>query len=209
MSRSSSFFATTHFSAVPSRLLSIAVQACLSSLKLSCSRCSLITSTQVSMQPSESSLNSLGFLKVFRDLPLPLSLDSVFLCSFLRMLHRFPGTGPRHGILLYTRMWNGASDLVVEFEAPTFIAVLVPPDAMVQSIRVNGVDSRFFCCGSTMLTLVPDGFSITILSCAIEFLKSTSNLDLVPCSLCPFWSLDSTTFHSRCRISSSIPQYLS
>ena len=63
--RSSSFFATTHFNAVPSKLLSIAVQACLSSFKLSCSKCNLMTSTQVSMHPSELSLNSFGFLKVF------------------------------------------------------------------------------------------------------------------------------------------------
>ena len=51
----------------------------LSSFRLSCSRCSFNTSTQVSMQPSESSLNSFGFLKVFLDLPPPLSLESVFL----------------------------------------------------------------------------------------------------------------------------------
>ena len=81
VSRSSSFFAITHFSAVPSRLPKIAAQAYLSSFKLSCSRWSLITSTQVSMQPSESSLNSFGFLKVFLDLALPLSLESVFLVA--------------------------------------------------------------------------------------------------------------------------------
>ena len=33
------------------------------------------------MQLSESSLNSFGFLKVFLDLPLPLSLEFVFLVS--------------------------------------------------------------------------------------------------------------------------------
>ena len=33
------------------------------------------------MQPSESSLNSFGFLKVFLDLPPPLSHDSVFLVA--------------------------------------------------------------------------------------------------------------------------------
>ena len=37
VSRSSSFFATTNFNSVPSRLLSIAVRSCLSSFKLSCS----------------------------------------------------------------------------------------------------------------------------------------------------------------------------
>ena len=81
VSRYSSFFATTHFNAAPSRLLSIAVQTCLSSFKLSCSRCSLMTSTHVSMHPSETSLNSFGFLKVFLDLPPHLSLESVFLVA--------------------------------------------------------------------------------------------------------------------------------
>ena len=81
VSRSSSFFATAHFTAAPSRLLSIAVQTCLSSFKLSCSRCSLMTSTHVSMHPSETSLNSFGFLKVFLDLPPHLSLESVFLVA--------------------------------------------------------------------------------------------------------------------------------
>ena len=50
-------------------------------LKLSGSRCSLIKSTQVIMQPSESSLNSFDFLKVFLDFPPPISLDSVFLVA--------------------------------------------------------------------------------------------------------------------------------
>ena len=40
-----------------------------------------MTSTQVSMHPSESSLNSFDFLKVFLDLLLPLSLESVFLVA--------------------------------------------------------------------------------------------------------------------------------
>ena len=40
-----------------------------------------MTSTQVSMHPSESSLISFGFLKVFLDLLLPLSLESVFLVA--------------------------------------------------------------------------------------------------------------------------------
>ena len=57
------------------------MQACLSSFKLSCSKCNLMTSTQVSMHPSESSLNSFGFLKVFLDFQPPLSLDSVFLVA--------------------------------------------------------------------------------------------------------------------------------
>ena len=83
VSRSSSFLATTHFSAMPSKLLSIAVQACLSSFKLSCERCSLNTSTQVSVQSSESSLNSFGFLKVS---PICLLLYRSTPCSSWQML---------------------------------------------------------------------------------------------------------------------------
>ena len=81
VSRSSSLFATTHFNAVPSKSLIIAVQACLSSFKLSCSKCNLMTSTQVSMHPSESSLNYFGFLKVFLGLPPPLTFESVILVA--------------------------------------------------------------------------------------------------------------------------------
>ena len=103
-SRSSFFLATSHFIAVPSRLLSMAVQASLSSFRLSCSRCSLLASTQVPTQPSESSLNSFDFLKVFLDLPTPLSHDSVFLqCQCLkRPVHHFPSICPYHGIRRYT-----------------------------------------------------------------------------------------------------------
>ena len=87
VSRSSSFLATTHFNAVPSKFLSMAVHACLSSFKLSCSRCNLITSTQVSMHPSESSLNSFGFLKVF--LIFPLSYRSSRCSSWRRPLESY------------------------------------------------------------------------------------------------------------------------
>ena len=66
----------------------------------------------------------------------------------------------------------------VVFETPTFMAVLIPPDAMVLSVRANGVGSRFFRCGSTKSTLAADGFSTTNLSWAIEFLKRASGLDL-------------------------------
>ena len=52
VSRFSSFFATTHFSFEPSRLLRIAVHACLPYFKMSCSSCNLITSTHVSMHPA-------------------------------------------------------------------------------------------------------------------------------------------------------------
>ena len=48
---------------------------------------------------------------------------------------------------------------------------------MLLSIRGNGVDSRFFRCGSTKSTLVPGGLSSANLSWAVEFLKSESNLD--------------------------------
>ena len=105
VSRSSSFFATTHICSVPSRLLSIALHACFSSF---CSRFSFITSTHMSMQPSESSLNSLGFLKVFLDLPLPLSLESVFPVAIASsvLFIILPGTRPLHCITWCTRVWS-------------------------------------------------------------------------------------------------------
>ena len=179
VSRSSSFFATPLFRAVPSKLLSIAVQACLLSFKLSCSRCSLITSTHVSMQPSESSLNSLGFLKVFQDLPLPLSLESVFLVAnasrVMFIISQVLAHVMASGCL--TVFDPESSVVLAVFETPNFIAVHIPPDAIVLSVCTNGVDSRFFRCGSTKSTLVSDGFSTTNLSWANEFLKRASSLD--------------------------------
>ena len=77
-----------------------------------------------------------------------------------------------------------SSVVLVEFEAPPFIAVLVPPDPMLLSIRGNGADSRFFRCGSTKSTLVTGGLSATNLSWAIEFLKSASKLDCMAPELC-------------------------
>ena len=47
---------------------------------------------------------------------------------------------------------------------------------MVLSIRGNGVDSCFFCCGYTKSTLFPDGLSATNFFWAMNFLKSTSSL---------------------------------
>ena len=63
--------------------------------------------------------------------------------------------------------------VLVEFEAPPFIAILVTPDP----IRSNGEEYRFLSCGSTKSTLVPCCLSALDSSWAIEFLKSASNLD--------------------------------
>ena len=125
VSRSSSFFATTHFNAVPSKLLSIAVQACRSSFKLSCCKYSLLNSTHVSMQPSESSLISFGFLKVFLDLPPILPLEAVFLVAnastvlliFSQVLAHVKASGPT---LLFVVESPGP---FVVFEVPLFIIV--------------------------------------------------------------------------------------
>ena len=68
------------------------------------------------------------------------------------------------------------SGVLVEFEAPPFIAVLVPPDPMLLSIRGNGDDFRFFRYGSTKSTLVPAGFPATILSWAEGFRNFSSCL---------------------------------
>ena len=62
--------------------------------------------------------------------------------------------------------------VLVEFEAPPFMAVLFTPEFMLFSTHGNGVDSLFLRCGSTKLTLVPGGLSVTDLSWAIEFLNS-------------------------------------
>ena len=147
MSRSSYFLANTHFSAVPSRLLSISVHACFSSFKLSCLRCSLITSNQVSMQPSESSSNSFGFLKDFLDLPPPLSLDSFFLVAnasnVLFIISQVFAHVMASGVTL---VW--ASDflgILVEFDSRPVAAVPVILDHMLFVIRGNGVDSCFLC----------------------------------------------------------------
>ena len=147
------------------------------------------------MQPYESSLNFLGFLKVFLDLPLPLSLESVFLVanasSVLYIISQ---------VLVHV-MASGATSVFVlespgtfvEFEVPPFMMVLDPPVPILAALRGNGVDSRLFRCGSIKSTLVPCGLSVASLSCAIEFLKKASSLtvwhkkfQLRPCSLYPF-----------------------
>ena len=131
------------------------------------------------MQRSESSLNSLGFLKDFRDLPLPLLLESVFLAANASSVLFITCQVLAHVLASdCTPVCDPeSSDVLVELEALTFLAVLVPPDAFVLSNRINGVHSRCFRCGSTKSTLDPDGFPTTNLSWAMEFLKSTSNLD--------------------------------
>ena len=131
------------------------------------------------MQPSESSLNSFGFLNVFLDLPLPLSVQSVFLVpnasSLLFIIYQ---------VLAHVKAYGGtpvcvfvSSGVLVEFEAPPFIAVLVTPEPMLLSIRGNGVESLFLRCGLTKSPLVPGCLSITNLSWAEEFLKSAFNLN--------------------------------
>ena len=190
ISRSSSFFATTHFNAVPSRFLSIAKQACLLSFKLSCSQRSLMTSTNVSMQPSESSLNSLGFLKVFLDLHLSRSLESRFLVaiasSVLFIISQVLAHVMASGATLVFVLESPGTFVV--FEIPPFMMVLDPPVPILAALRGNGVDSHLFPCGSIKLTLVPCGFSVASLSSAIEFLNRASSLDCMAQELSA-WSL--------------------
>ena len=66
-------FAITQFMAVPSRLLVSALHSCFFE-RFSSSKCNFITSIQVSMQPSDSSLYDFGFLREFLDLSF-LSVD--------------------------------------------------------------------------------------------------------------------------------------
>ena len=126
VSRSSPFFAIINYDAVPSRLLRIAVQACLSSFELSSSKCNLITSTHVSTHPSESSLNSFVFLNVFLDLPPPLSLESMFLVAnaysvlfiISQVLAYVMASGPTLVLVVES------PGPFVEFEVPPFIIIL-------------------------------------------------------------------------------------
>ena len=149
----------------------------LSSFRLSCSKCSLMTSTHVSMQPSESSSNSLGFLKVFLDLPLPLSLESVFLVanasSALFIISQVLAHVTASGATLVFELESPGAH--VEFAVLPFMMVLGPPAPVLVAIRGNGVDSRLFPCGSMKSTLVPCGLSATSFSCALEFLKRASS----------------------------------
>ena len=164
------------------------MQACLSSL--SCSKCSLMTSTHVSMQPSESSLSSLGFLKSFLDLPLPLSLESVFLVanasSVLFIISQVLAHVMASGATLVFVLES--SGVFVVFEVPPFMMVLDPPAHELVAIRGNAVDSRLFRCGSMKSSLVPCGLSATSLSCAVEFLKRAYSLDCMAQELSA-WSL--------------------
>ena len=73
LSQSLVLFAITQLRAVPSRLLVSALHSCFSE-RFSSSKCNFITSIQVSMQPSDSSLYDFGFLSVLLDFS-PLSVD--------------------------------------------------------------------------------------------------------------------------------------
>ena len=73
LSRSLVFFAITQLRSVPSRLLVNPLHSCFFE-RFSSSKCNFITSIQVSMQVSDSSLNDFGFLSVLLDLS-PLSVD--------------------------------------------------------------------------------------------------------------------------------------
>ena len=73
LSLSLALFAITQLRAVPSRLLVSALHSCFLE-RLSSSKCNFITSIQVAMQPSDSSLYDLVFFNVLLDLS-PLSVD--------------------------------------------------------------------------------------------------------------------------------------
>ena len=73
-----------------------------------------MNSAHVSMKPSESSLNSLGFLKVFQDLPLPLS-SVLFIIS---------------QVLAHV-MTSGATLVFVLKSLGVFVVYQVPPFMMV------------------------------------------------------------------------------
>ena len=73
LSRSFVFFPIAQLRAMPSKLLVSALQSCFFE-RFSYSNSNFITSIQVSMQPSDSSLYDFGFLSVLRDLS-PLSVD--------------------------------------------------------------------------------------------------------------------------------------
>ena len=73
------FLVMTQFRSVPSELLVSALHSCLSD-KSSSSKCTFNTSHQVSIQPSDSSLRHLGFLKTLLDF----SLRSLVLDNLVR-----------------------------------------------------------------------------------------------------------------------------
>ena len=113
-------------------------------------------------------------MKLFRDLPLPLSLESVFLVANASSVLFISSQVLAHVMASGFKPVRDpeTSFVLVEFETPIFMAVLIPPDAMVLSIRANGVDSHFFRCGLT--TLVPDGFFRNNFSLAVDFCKRSS-----------------------------------
>ena len=165
------------------------------------------------MQPSESSLNSLGFLKVFLDLPLPLSLESVFLVanasSVLFIIDKMLAHIMASGAILVFVLEPSVAFVV--FDVPPFMMVLDLPVPTLVAIRGNGVESRFFRCGSMKSTLVPCGLPATSLSYAVEFLKMASSLacmaqELLVWSLliCPFSSPNSLAYCSQCHTVASL-----
>ena len=104
-----------------------------------------MTSTHLSMHPTESSLNSFGFLKVFLDLPPPLPLESIFLVanasSVLFIIYQVLAHVMVSGPTLVPVVKSTGP--LVEFEVPPFIIVLPPPPApALAALRGNGVDSR-------------------------------------------------------------------
>ena len=111
------------------------------------------------MQPTDSSRNSFGFLKVFLDLPLTLSLESVFLVanasSVLFIISQVLAHVMASGVTFVCVLVSPGK--FVEFEVPPFIVVLDPITPIIFAIRGNGVDSRLFRCGFTKSTLVPCG----------------------------------------------------
>ena len=127
------------------------------------------------MQPSESSLNSLGFLKVFRDLPLPLLLESVFLAANASSVLFITCQVLAHVLASdCTPVCDPeSSDVLVELEALTFLAVLVPPDAIVLSNRINGVHSR------TLLFSSPVLLHLALVLITLSFLPPRQYSDLV------------------------------
>ena len=192
-------------------ILSIAGQTCLSSFKLYCSKCSLMTSTQLSMHPSESSLNSFGFWKVFLDLPPPRSLESVFLVAnasnvlfiISHVLNHVMASGPT--LLLVVE----SPGPFVVFEVPLFMIVLPPPPLLLCSLHPGVMvtvlttacsvvvpQNRLFFLAFDLLPacLVMQSFSRWHPVWIVWHMNSQSGL----CSLCLFSSPDSLTYCSQC-----------
>ena len=116
------------------------------------------------MQLSESSLNSFALLKFFLAVPLPLSLESVFLVAnapcVLFIICKVLAHVMRQVLYLCVLESPGA---FVEFEVPPFRAVLSPTAPMLVAIRGNGVNSiflplRFYKVDSSYLWFVCHSF---------------------------------------------------